>query len=88
MIDKIVKPVLAFLGELFNFVIDLRVQNLAFLAILLLLIWLLIVNKRLRKKLKDEIEEVKYHVQKIDKKLELKEQRKKLGQSIRKKNLR
>ena len=55
MIDKIVKPVLAFLGELFNFVIDLRVQNLAFLAILLLLIWLLIVSRRLRKKLKDEL---------------------------------
>ncbi len=66
------KPVLDFLGELFNFVLNLRVQNLAFLAILLLLVWLLIVNRRLRKKLKDEIADVKFHVQKIDKKLELK----------------
>ena len=66
------KQVLDFLGELFNFVLNLRVQNLAFLAILLLLVWLLIVNRRLRKKLKDEIADVKFHVQKIDKKLELK----------------
>ncbi len=72
MIDKIAKPVLGFLGELFNFISNLRVQNLAFLAILLLLIWLLIVNRRLRKKLKYELEDVKYHVQKIDKRLELK----------------
>jgi hypothetical protein len=66
------KQVLAFLTDLFNFISNLRVQNLAFSAILLLLIWLLIVNRRLRKKLKDEIEDVKFHVQKIDKKLELK----------------
>jgi NTP pyrophosphatase (non-canonical NTP hydrolase) len=72
MNDKIIKPFLAFLGELFNFISNLRVQNLAFLAILLLLIWLLIVNRRLRKKLKDEIADVKFHVQKIDKKLEFK----------------
>ncbi len=66
------KQVLDFLGELFNFVLNLRVQNLAFLAILLLLVWLLIVNRRLRKKLKNGLEDIKHHVQKIDKRLEQK----------------
>ena len=64
------KQVLDFLGELFNFVLNLRVQNLALLAILLLLVWLLIVNRRLRKKLKNGLEDIKHQVQKIDKKLE------------------
>lgn len=72
MIDKIVKPVLSFLGELFNFISSLRVQNLAFLAILLLLTWLLILNRRLRNKFKNDLEDVKFQVQKIDKRLELK----------------
>ncbi|MCK4644971.1 MAG: hypothetical protein KAU46_01850 [Candidatus Aminicenantes bacterium] len=87
MIDKIVKPVLSFLGELFNFISDLRVQNLAFLAILLLLIWLLIVNRRLRKKLKTELEDVKYAVQKIDKKLELKKTAEDIREEHEKKKL-
>ena len=87
MIDKIVKPVLSFLGELFNFISDLRVQNLAFLAILLLLIWLLILNRRLRKKLKDEMEDVKYHVQKIDKKLEIKRTAEEIKAEHKKKKL-
>lgn len=87
MMDKIVKPILAFLGELFNFIRDLRVQNLAFLAILLLLIWLLIVNRRLRKKIKDELEDVKFHVQKIDKKLELKKTAEEIREKHKKKQL-
>lgn len=87
MIDKIVKPVLSFLGELFNFISNLRVQNLAFLAILLLLIWLLIVNRRLRKKLKTELEDVKYAVQKIDKKLELKKTAEDIREEHEKKKL-
>ena len=87
MIDKTVKPVLAFLGELFNFILDLRVQNLAFLLILLLLVWLLAVNRRLRKKIKTELEDVKYHVQKIDKKLGLKETAEEVRADHKKKKL-
>jgi hypothetical protein len=81
------KQVLDFLGEMFNFVLNLRVQNLAFLAILLLLIWLLIVNRRLRKKLKDEIADVKFHVQKIDKRLELKKTAEEIKSAHKKKKL-
>ena len=81
------KPVLSFLGELFNFVLNLRVQNLAFLAILLLLVWLLIVNRRLRKKLKAELEDVKFAVQKIDKKLELKKTAEEIRLEHKKKKL-
>ncbi len=87
MNDKIIKPVLAFLGELFNFISNLRVQNLAFLAILLLLIWLLVVNRRLRKKIKTELEDVKYQVQKIDKKLEFKRTAEEIRSEHKKNNL-
>ncbi len=81
------KQVLDFLGELFNFVLNLRVQNLAFLAILLLLVWLLIVNRRLRKKLKDELEDVKLHVQKIGNRLELKKAAEEIRVEHKKKKL-
>jgi len=87
MIDKTVKPVLAFLGELFNFISNLRVQNLAFLAILLLLVWLLIVNRRLRNKFKSDLEDVKFQVQKIDKKLELKRAAEEIREEHKKKKL-
>ena len=81
------KPVLDFLGELFNFVINLRVQNLAFLAILLLLVWLLLVNRRLRKRLKTEIEDVKFQVQKIDKRLEHKRTAEEIRKAHKRKKL-
>jgi len=72
MINKILNPLSNFSEKIFNLLINLKTYEFVLLIILLLLIWLLVISKRLEAKIKDEIRRVKKEIKRINEKLEIK----------------
>jgi len=72
MINKILKLLSNFSEKIFNLLINLKTYEFVLLIILLLLIWLLVISKRLEAKIKDEIRRVKKEIKRINEKLEIK----------------
>jgi len=69
MINKILNPLSNFSEKIFNLLINLKTYEFVLLIILLLLIWLLVISKRLEAKIKDEIRRVKKEIKRIEIKL-------------------